>query len=116
MDFLFDPNLWIAFAMLTAERLYLANIRPPADTVERIMAIDARFEEDLTKLSEEEVAMLPELAEMSYEFDEPFVLDTTRFRTTFGSAGTPLASAVAETVTWYRTRTGASRQRGSVPV
>ena len=44
------------------------------------------------------------LAEMSYEFDEPFVLDTTKFTDTFGGVGTPLATAVAETVAWYRTR------------
>ena len=44
------------------------------------------------------------LAEMSYEFDNPFVLDTTKFTSTFGAAGTPLATAVSETVAWYRTR------------
>ena len=48
--------------------------------------------------------MMRALAEMSYEFDEPFILDTTKFRTTFGSTATPLATAVAETVAWYRTR------------
>ena len=52
--------------------------------------------------------MMRGLAEMSYEFDEPFVLDTTKFQTTFGSAGTPLATAVADTVAWYRARTTAS--------
>jgi len=44
------------------------------------------------------------LAEMSYEFDEPFVLDTTKFTSMFGATGTPLATAVSETVAWYRTR------------
>lgn len=48
------------------------------------------------------------LAEMSYEFEEPFVLDTTKFRSTFGTAGTPSAVAIAETIAWYRTRTGKS--------
>lgn len=43
-----------------------------------------------------------ELAEMTYEFDEPFILDTTRYQTTFGAAGTPLAAAIAATVAWYR--------------
>jgi nucleoside-diphosphate-sugar epimerase len=52
--------------------------------------------------------MMRGLAEMSYEFDEPFILDTTKFRTTFGSVVTPLATAVAETVAWYRTGTIAS--------
>src|SRR5580693_8520376 len=45
------------------------------------------------------------LAEMSYQFDEPFVLDTSRYESVFGAAGTPLAAAVAATVAWYRTRT-----------
>jgi hypothetical protein len=47
--------------------------------------------------------LMRELAEMSYEFDEPFILDTTRYRSTFGPVGTPLASAIAATVAWYRT-------------
>ena len=48
--------------------------------------------------------MLRELAEMSYQFDEPFVLDTSKYESAFGAAGTPLAAAVAATVAWYRTR------------
>jgi nucleoside-diphosphate-sugar epimerase len=48
--------------------------------------------------------MMRELAEMAYEFDEPFVLDTSRYESTFGTAGTPLADAVAATVAWYRGR------------
>jgi nucleoside-diphosphate-sugar epimerase len=47
--------------------------------------------------------MMRGLAEMSYEFDEPFILDATKFQTTFGTVGTPLATAVADTVAWYRT-------------
>jgi nucleoside-diphosphate-sugar epimerase len=42
------------------------------------------------------------LAEMSYQFDEPFVLDTTKYESVFGAAGTPLAAAIAATVAWYR--------------
>ena len=42
------------------------------------------------------------LVEMTYEFDEPFLLDTTKFESTFGAGGTPLARAVAETVDWFR--------------
>jgi nucleoside-diphosphate-sugar epimerase len=45
------------------------------------------------------------LAEMTYEFDAPFVLDTTRYESMFGSGGTPLATAIATTIAWYRTRT-----------
>ncbi len=50
--------------------------------------------------------VLRELAETSYEFDEPFVLDTSKYQAAFGPAGTPLADAVAATVAWYRTRPG----------
>ena len=50
--------------------------------------------------------MLRELAEMAYEFDEPFVLDTSKYESVFGAAGTPLADAIAATLAWYRTRPG----------
>jgi nucleoside-diphosphate-sugar epimerase len=50
--------------------------------------------------------MLRGLAETAYQFDEPFVLDTSKYEAVFGAAGTPLAAAVAATVAWYRTRPG----------
>jgi nucleoside-diphosphate-sugar epimerase len=46
--------------------------------------------------------MMRELAEMAYEFDQPFVLDTSKYESAFGTAGTPLAEAIAATVAWYR--------------
>jgi nucleoside-diphosphate-sugar epimerase len=52
--------------------------------------------------------MLRGLAEMAYQFDQPFVLDTSKYESAFGTAGTPLADAVAATVAWYRTRPGTS--------
>ena len=51
--------------------------------------------------------MMRALVEMAYEFDEPFILDTTRYEATFGAAGTPLAAAVATTIAWYRTQASA---------
>src|ERR1022692_3828127 len=48
--------------------------------------------------------MLRGLAETAYQFDQPFVLDTTKYEAAFGSAGTPLAAAITATVAWYRTR------------
>ncbi len=48
--------------------------------------------------------MLRGLAELSYQFDEPFILDSSKYESAFGAAGTPLADAVAATVAWYRTR------------
>ena len=52
--------------------------------------------------------MMRGLAEMAYEFDEPFVVDTNKYQTTFGTAGTPLGIAVADTVAWYQTRRSSS--------
>jgi hypothetical protein len=49
---------------------------------------------------------LRELAETYYQFGEPFVLDTTKYESVFGPAGTRLADAIAATVAWYRTRPG----------
>ena len=45
------------------------------------------------------------LAEMSYEFEAPFVLDTTKYESMFGAGGTSLTTAIAATLDWYRTRT-----------
>jgi nucleoside-diphosphate-sugar epimerase len=52
--------------------------------------------------------MMRELAEMAYEFDQPFVLDTSKYESAFGAAGTPLANAIAATVAWYRTQLSTS--------
>ncbi|HYN32995.1 MAG TPA: NAD-dependent epimerase/dehydratase family protein [Ilumatobacteraceae bacterium] len=51
--------------------------------------------------------MMRGLAEMRYQFEEPFVLDTAKFESAFAATGTPLRSAVADTVAWYR---GAQRE------
>jgi nucleoside-diphosphate-sugar epimerase len=48
--------------------------------------------------------MMRSLAEMAYEFEEPFVLDTTKYQTTFGNVCTPLETAITETLAWYRNR------------
>ena len=57
-----------------------------------------------------------ELVELSYEFEQPFVLDTTKYQSTFGTEGTPLATAIAATVAWYRDRNGTpDRAREGVP-
>ncbi len=50
--------------------------------------------------------ILRELPELAYEFDEPFVLDTTKYQSTFGATTTPLATAIGVTVAWYQTRNG----------
>jgi nucleoside-diphosphate-sugar epimerase len=51
--------------------------------------------------------MMRELAEMSYEFDESFVLDTTKYQSVFGTDATPLTTAIGATVGWYQKHNGA---------
>lgn len=45
-----------------------------------------------------------ELKEMLYEFEEPFVVDSSRFTATFGEAATPVDVAILRTVDWFRSR------------
>ncbi|MCL1693259.1 MAG: NAD(P)H-binding protein [Actinomycetia bacterium] len=43
-----------------------------------------------------------ELKEMLYEFEEPFVVDDSRFEAAFGGSATPLPEAIGDTVAWFR--------------
>src|SRR5919106_562929 len=43
-----------------------------------------------------------EMIEMLYEFEEPFVVDDSRFEREFGEQATPLREAIQRTVRWYR--------------
>jgi len=43
-----------------------------------------------------------ELKEMLYEFEEPFVVDDSRFEATFGGSATPLPEAIETTLAWFR--------------
>jgi nucleoside-diphosphate-sugar epimerase len=43
-----------------------------------------------------------ELVEMAYEFEEPFIVDSTKFETKLGMAATPIQHAIAQTVDWYQ--------------
>ncbi len=44
-----------------------------------------------------------ELIEMMYQFEEPFVVEHTKFVEAFGDISTPLTEAIRTTVEWYRT-------------
>jgi nucleoside-diphosphate-sugar epimerase len=46
--------------------------------------------------------MMREVAEMLYEFEEPFIVDHTRFVQAFGNDATPLQEAISATVEWFR--------------
>jgi nucleoside-diphosphate-sugar epimerase len=43
-----------------------------------------------------------ESVEMMYEFDKPFVIDSSKFEKTFGMKATPIREAIRETVVWYK--------------
>ena len=43
-----------------------------------------------------------EMKEMLYEFEEPFVVDASKFKTAFGSHTTQLSDAIGTTVDWFR--------------
>jgi nucleoside-diphosphate-sugar epimerase len=49
-----------------------------------------------------------EIVEMMYEFEEPFVIDHSRFQAHFNNEVTPHAEAIKETVDWYRNQASAS--------
>lgn len=43
-----------------------------------------------------------ETVEMMYEFEKPFIVDSSRFEKTFGKKATPIRQAIRETVSWYK--------------
>ena len=43
-----------------------------------------------------------EVVEMMYEFEKPFVVDSSKFTQAFGVQGTPLREAIKTTVAWYK--------------
>jgi nucleoside-diphosphate-sugar epimerase len=48
--------------------------------------------------------MFRELPEMLYQFDRPFIVDSSLFTSTFGQNPTPLQEVLTSTVDWYRNR------------
>jgi nucleoside-diphosphate-sugar epimerase len=43
-----------------------------------------------------------ETVEMMYEFEQPFIVDSSKFEKTFGMKATPMKDAIKETVAWYK--------------
>lgn len=43
-----------------------------------------------------------ETVEMMYEFEQPFIIDSTKFENTFGMKATPIRTGIKETVAWYK--------------
>jgi hypothetical protein len=49
-----------------------------------------------------------ETVEKMYEFEKPFVVDSSKFENTFQVKGTAIREAVRRTVEWYRTKPGSN--------
>lgn len=45
---------------------------------------------------------LREMKEMMYEFEEPYIVDHSRFAAAFGDIATPRAEAIAATLAWFK--------------
>ena len=45
--------------------------------------------------------LIHELDEMTYEFEEPFIVNSEKFEAAFGMTATPLAEAIRKTAAWY---------------
>jgi len=43
-----------------------------------------------------------ETVEMMYEFEKPFIVDSSKFERTFGVSATPHREAIRQTIEWYR--------------
>jgi hypothetical protein len=43
-----------------------------------------------------------ESVEMMYEFDQPFIVDSSKFENTFGVKATPMRETMKATVAWYQ--------------
>lgn len=50
------------------------------------------------------VPFLRELEEVRYQFERPFVVDSSAFETTFGVGPTPMEQALQATVAWWQER------------
>jgi nucleoside-diphosphate-sugar epimerase len=58
--------------------------------------------------------VLREFAEVGYQFDRPFVVDSSAFEATFGTRPTPVDEALSVTISWWREQvTGAAATAAS---
>ena len=59
--------------------------------------------------------IMRELAEMLYEWEQPYVVDHSKFERAFGAETTPHREAIRETVAWFRERAVAPRELPAAP-
>ena len=58
---------------------------------------------------------LRELPEMQYQFEEPFIVDSTKITHTLGVHATPIEQALPDTLATYRTAATGSQPQPSRP-
>ena len=75
----------------------------------RIFAEEAGVEPKIGSISKLMMAIgglfIPEAretVEMMYEFEKPFIFDSSKFEKAFGMKATPIREAIRETVNWYK--------------
>jgi nucleoside-diphosphate-sugar epimerase len=75
----------------------------------RIFAEEAGVEPKISSMGKLMMAMgglfIPEAketVEMMYEFNRPFIIDSSKFEKAFGMKATPIREAIRETVNWYK--------------
>lgn len=75
----------------------------------RLFAEEAGVEPRLSRMGKTMMAIgglfIPEAketVEMMYEFEKPFVIDSSKFEKTFGMKAIPIREAIRETVAWYK--------------
>ena len=51
-----------------------------------------------------------EMVEMLYEFEKPYIVDSSDFEKTFSAQPTPLRDSIKQTVAWYKTRAANERR------
>ncbi len=69
-----------------------ADLEPKMNSMGRLMmAIGGLF-----------IPEAKESLEMMYEFEKPFIIDSSKFENTFGMKATPILEAIQETVAWYK--------------
>jgi nucleoside-diphosphate-sugar epimerase len=90
---------------------HVPNDRPEITQAElvRLFAEEAGVEPNVSTMGKAMMAIgglfIPEAREsfeMMYEFDKPFIIDSSKFEKTFGMQATPIREAMKETVAWYR--------------
>ena len=55
------------------------------------------------------IPVAKEALEMMYEFEQPFVVDFSRFENTFGMQATPMREAIKTTMAWYQSHPPVSK-------